>query len=124
MPTKLILLWLLSSPVAALAALDAALPEHSNHDPMMGQQPMSPKADAFEHPDGHGGSIYHAVSLELDSGASSASNQTVSSWDLSGWIGGDTNKLWIKSEGELENSSTKQAVKHDVLTMCNSTLCL
>lgn len=46
----------------------------------------------------HGGDIYHMFRWEADIGASK--NDTVSSWDLDGWIGTDDNKLWLKSEGE------------------------
>ncbi|WP_375709722.1 copper resistance protein B [Pseudomonas atacamensis] len=30
-------------------------------------------------------------------------------WDLSGWIGGDTDRLWLRSEGERNNGKTEDA---------------
>ena len=46
--------------------------------------------------------VFHALRLELDAGES-RNNESVSSWDLDGWIGGDTHKLWLKSEGEVSD---------------------
>lgn len=31
------------------------------------------------------------------------------SWDASGWIGGDINRLWLRSEGERTNGVTEDA---------------
>lgn len=54
----------------------------------------------------HGGQVFHKFTLETDIGNSREG--TLASWDLDGWIGGDENKLWLKSEGEqLENSTDK-----------------
>ncbi|MGB1540380.1 MAG: copper resistance protein B, partial [Rickettsiales bacterium] len=47
--------------------------------------------------DGHGGQIFHGFTLEADYGT--GESDPVASWDLDGWIGGDYNKLWLKSEG-------------------------
>lgn len=59
-------------------------------------------AQAHEHD-----AIFHALRLELDAGES-RNNESVSSWDLDGWIGGDTHKLWLKSEGEVrEHAMTR-----------------
>jgi copper resistance protein B len=55
-----------------------------------------------EHPD-----FFHAFTLDSDIGI--GRNDFVGSWDLDGWLGGDFNKLWIKSEGELADSNTEQA---------------
>ena len=113
MSTKLLSVLLSTLPVAALAATDAAVP--AGHSAMQHAQMNAETMDSFayakdpEHPDGHGGTIYHSVSVELDSGITSGGSETVSSWDLSGWVGGDANKLWLKSEGELEGSDTKTA---------------
>jgi copper resistance protein B len=30
-------------------------------------------------------------------------------WDASGWVGGDINRLWIRSEGERTNGVTEDA---------------
>ncbi len=40
---------------------------------------------------------YHSFTLEADYG------QDKTNWDLDGWAGGDYNKLWLKSEGNVEN---------------------
>lgn len=55
-----------------------------------------------EHP-----SMFHAFTLEADIGE--AKEATVATWDLDGWIGGDFNKLWIKSEGEIVDSDAEHA---------------
>ena len=60
-------------------------------------------AQAHEHD-----TIFHALRLELDAGES-RNNESVSSWDLDGWIGGDTHKLWLKSEGEINNHNTSKS---------------
>ena len=49
----------------------------------------------------HSRSIFHSFILEADTGNNKG--QTVSNWDLSGWVGSDENKLWLKSEGEIIN---------------------
>jgi copper resistance protein B len=59
------------------------------------------------HSDEHGGQIFHAFTLEMDSGA--GRDDTISTWDFDGWIGGDNHKLWLKSEGEMENGHTHDA---------------
>ena len=113
MRTNLLLALLSTLPASAFAATDAAEP--TSHSAMQQAQMNSATMDSFayakspEHPDGHGGSVYHAVSVELDSGITSGGSEAISSWDLSGWIGGDTNKLWLQSEGELEGSSAETA---------------
>ncbi len=50
----------------------------------------------------HNTEMFHSFRLELDTGSSDKA-KTVSRWDLDGAIGGDINKLWLKSEGELLN---------------------
>lgn len=60
------------------------------------------------HAEEHGQQIFHAIRLETDVGASREG--TLSTWDLDGWIGGDINKLWLKSEGEsLEGKTPERA---------------
>ncbi|MFI8479182.1 copper resistance protein B [Pseudomonas sp. NPDC078700] len=34
------------------------------------------------------------------------------SWDASGWVGGDINRLWFRSEGERTNGVTEEAEVH------------
>ncbi len=55
----------------------------------------------------HGGQIFHAFMLEADVGESREG--TLSSWDFDGWIGGDYDKLWLKSEGEILDNETESA---------------
>ncbi|WP_028626664.1 copper resistance protein B [Metapseudomonas resinovorans] len=38
-----------------------------------------------------------------------ADDASVLSWDASGWIGGDINRLWLRSEGERSNGTTEEA---------------
>lgn len=59
-----------------------------------------------DHMDEHGGQIFHAFTLEAAAGAG---NHDIVSWDLDGWIGGDVNKLHLKSEGEVADGETEQA---------------
>lgn len=55
-----------------------------------------------EHP-----SIFHAFKLETDIGDSHEG--TIATWDFDGWIGGDYNKLHIKSEGERVKDKVHEA---------------
>ena len=55
----------------------------------------------------HAGAVFHAIRLETDLGRDHG--QTAASWDLDGWVGGDTGKLWLKSEGDLIGPKTGQA---------------
>ncbi|MBI3441763.1 MAG: copper resistance protein B, partial [Proteobacteria bacterium] len=55
----------------------------------------------------HGGDTFHMFRLETDYGGDK--NGAVASWDLKGWVGGDDNKLWIKSEGEHKDGKTESA---------------
>ncbi|MCO6055665.1 copper resistance protein B [Pseudomonas sp. MOB-449] len=38
-----------------------------------------------------------------------ADDASVLSWDASGWIGSDINRLWLRSEGERGNGTTEEA---------------
>lgn len=55
----------------------------------------------------HGSETYHMFRMETDYGA--GQHGPVASWDFDGWYGTDENKLWLKSEGENEDSVTEQA---------------
>jgi len=58
----------------------------------------------------HGVGTFHAFTLETDYGVGSEnSDESIATWDLDGWIGGDYNKLWLKSEGELLDGKSEQA---------------
>ncbi len=49
----------------------------------------------------HQKQIFDSFTLETDTGNNKG--KTVNSWDLDGWIGGNENKLWLKSSGEIQN---------------------
>lgn len=51
--------------------------------------------------------FYHLVLVEGD--YARAGGEDIFNWEGDAWIGGDYNKLWLKSEGEVEGGSTKQA---------------
>lgn len=55
----------------------------------------------------HGSQIFHAFTMEADGGL--GKNHPISTWDFDGWIGGDYHKLWLKSEGEINDSEIEQA---------------
>lgn len=63
---------------------------------------MSPAIYAHE----HDATIFHAFRLELDAGEDRY-NESVSSWNLDGWVGGDDNKLWLKSVGDVVGHNTQ-----------------
>ncbi|HEY8189056.1 MAG TPA: copper resistance protein B [Micavibrio sp.] len=54
----------------------------------------------------HGGGIFHRFLLETDYGVG---NDPIATWDFDGWIGGDDDKLWLKSEGENADGHLEQA---------------
>ncbi len=78
----------------AMAAL-LAMPAHAADEPVS------------DHMEEHGGQIFHRFLLEADLGKSRG--DTLGTWDFDGWIGGDENKLWLKSEGEKSGSVLEQA---------------
>ena len=53
-----------------------------------------------------GAPLFHAFRLELDAGEN-RDNESISSWNLDGWVGGDDNKLWLKSEGAVAGHNTQ-----------------
>jgi len=55
----------------------------------------------------HSAGIYHNFVLETD--LSRRNGVATGAWDLDGWIGGDMNKLWLKSEGEIAGGRTDKA---------------
>lgn len=56
----------------------------------------------------HGGQTFHAIRLETDFGKSRGGHD-VAGWDLDGWVGTDMNKLWVKSEGHIEEGDVEEA---------------
>ena len=47
----------------------------------------------------HGQQLFHSFRLEAQTG-NARREGAVQEWNFDGWIGGDSDKLWIKSEGE------------------------
>lgn len=68
---------------------------------------LSSPSMAMEGMDDHGSQIFHAFRFEVDYGGGQSG--PVASWDMDGWIGGDYDKLWIKSEGESADGKLEQA---------------
>lgn len=55
----------------------------------------------------HGGQVFHLVRAEVD--WSKSDGKDLFAWDASGWIGGDRDKAWFRSEGETLGGKTEQA---------------
>lgn len=55
----------------------------------------------------HEGHVLHAFSLDGDMSHSREGN--LITWDGDGWIGGDINRLWLKTEGEIAKGNAMQA---------------
>lgn len=91
-----------------LSATPAFAQDHSGHG-----QPPAPEINApGPKPEeaavhSHSSQLFHAFRVETDYGA--GTEGPVASWDFDGWIGGDYNKLWLKSEGERSDGETEQA---------------
>lgn len=51
--------------------------------------------------------IFHSFTLEADAGKDR--DGTAKSWDLDGWVGGDFNRLWLKSEGKKFSNYEKKS---------------
>jgi len=51
-------------------------------------------------------STFHAFKLQADYGE--GRDDSIARWDLDGWIGGDENKIWLKSEGDNTEGSTER----------------
>jgi len=60
-------------------------------------------ADMDEHTD----SIFHAFKLQADNGE--GRDNAIARWELDGWVGGDNNKLWLKSQGEKTGDQTEKS---------------
>ena len=50
---------------------------------------------------------FHLVRAELDAGR--ADGEHIAAWDADAWVGGDNDKLWLKSEGEFEDGDLAAA---------------
>lgn len=62
-------------------------------------------ASDMEHMD-HGSQLFHAFKLETDVGY--GRKDTIGTWDFRGWVGGDTDKLWLRAEGSVADGKTEQ----------------
>jgi copper resistance protein B len=51
--------------------------------------------------------LYHMFTLETD--LSRTNGLDTGTWDLEGWAGGDTNRLWLQSEGTITDGKTEAA---------------
>ena len=51
-----------------------------------------------DHGHDHGGAVFHAVRLETD--MTRLNGKAQGHWDMDGWVGTDTDKLWLKSQGD------------------------
>jgi copper resistance protein B len=51
--------------------------------------------------------LFHMVRAEID--GARIDGEDVINWDGEAWIGGDVNKLWFKTEGEIEDGDTHSA---------------
>jgi copper resistance protein B len=68
---------------------------------------LSHKSYAAEMAHDHGGGIYHMFRLEADSGISKG--DVINQWDVKGWIGNDTDKLYLRTEGAHTQGSIEDA---------------
>ncbi|WP_085637804.1 MULTISPECIES: copper resistance protein B [unclassified Pseudomonas] len=119
----------------AMAASDMAGMDHSQMPGMDasalqsmddgGMQPAAPtesrtpipaltdadRAAVFNSPGGHKvhDSAVHSYFLADKLEWQDADDASVLAWDVSGWIGGDTDRLWLRSEGERSNGRTEDA---------------
>lgn len=96
--------------------------QHAGHEPQSGQQPKEPipqitdedRKAAFPPVKGHSvhdRGIHHLVlfdQLEWQS----AEGGTGGVWDTQGWVGGDINRLWFRTEGGGEDGRLDEAHFH------------
>jgi copper resistance protein B len=61
--------------------------------------------DAMAHTD-HGGQIFNMIKVEADY---AGDHGGLINWDVEGWIGGDRERVWLRSEGEIEDGATETA---------------
>jgi copper resistance protein B len=83
-----------AQPVEQLAPADAATRAVQQAQTAMGAM-------------GHHQRTHTFLQTEVDYGRADDADQFT--WDALGWIGGDRNKLWFKSEGEREGGDTEAA---------------
>lgn len=68
-------------------------------------------AAVFVSPDGHNvhDSVLNTYFLADKLEWQDADDGSTLAWDISGWIGGDIDRLWLRSEGERTNGKTEDA---------------
>lgn len=54
----------------------------------------------------HEGQLFHMAKIELDY---ADANDGLWNWNADGWIGGDTDRLWFRSEGEIAGDEVEAA---------------
>lgn len=86
---------------AVLTALIAAVPPAA-----VAAQEVREKS--LNDPASHKHRTYSMVRLEADAGRSD-DGEGVAAWEADAWIGGDRDKLWLKSEGEIHDGETEKA---------------
>lgn len=84
--------------------------------PSESRTPIAPvtaadRAAVFTSPGGHlvHDSVINSYFLADKLEWQNADDGSALAWDLSGWIGGDTDRLWLRSEGERNNGKTEDA---------------
>jgi len=94
--------------LSLLLSIPAYAQEHHHAEHTVADQSSVPSSEKPE-PEAvhaHGAQTFHAFILESEIGK--GNEGTVGHWDLDGWIGGDYNKLWVKSEGKMTDGATEQ----------------
>lgn len=66
---------------------------------------LSPPAAAME--PGEKGPLFYLLRAELD--GTKADGEGLFTWDMSGWVGRDRDKLWLRSEGEVRGGHLDEA---------------
>lgn len=56
--------------------------------------------------EGHEAALFNRIQLELDY---TGRHGGTWHWDLDGWVGGDVERLWIRSEGEIADGDVEKA---------------
>ncbi|ABS61970.1 copper resistance B precursor [Parvibaculum lavamentivorans DS-1] len=57
-------------------------------------------------PDDHGPDLFNMIKLEADY---ADAHDGLWNWNLDGWVGGDVDRLWIRSEGEIADGDVEKA---------------
>lgn len=63
-------------------------------------------AEEMGHGDDPAPTIFKNIRTELDYAPTS---DGLFDWDVDGWVGGDSERIWLRSEGEVEDGVTRDA---------------